>query len=56
MSDSIKVCNWFVCYKLNDSKLNTALFVDYGVLSFDEDSGNVTFCSDEIGVLSVNLN
>ena len=37
-------------------KLNTALFLDDGVLSFDEDTGNATFCSDEMGVLSVNLN
>ena len=26
------------------------------MLFFDEDSGNVTFCCDEMGILSVNLN
>ena len=36
-------------------KLYTALYAD-GLLFFDEDSGNVTFCYNEMGILSVNLN
>ena len=36
-------------------KLYTALYADDGFLFFDEDSGDVTFCSDEIGILSVNF-
>ena len=27
-----------------------------GSLSFNEDSGNVTFCCNEMGILNVNLN
>ena len=37
-------------------KLKTFLFVEDGVLFFDEDNGNVTFCCGEMGALSVNLN
>ena len=29
---------------------------DDGLILFDEDSGDVTFSSDQIGILSVNLN
>ena len=36
-------------------KLYTALYAD-GLLFFDEDSGNVTFCYNEMGILSkINL-
>ena len=31
-------------------KLCTALYVDDGLLFFDEDSGDVTFCCDEMGI------
>ena len=37
-------------------KLYTALYADEGLLFFDEDSGNVTFCCGEMNILSVNLN
>ena len=37
-------------------KLYTALYADDGWLFFDEDHGDITFCSDEMGILSVNLN
>ena len=37
-------------------KLYNALFADDDILFFDEDSGNVTFASDEMDILSVNLN
>ena len=33
-----------------------ALYADDGLLFFDEDSGNVTFCGNEMGILSVNFN
>ena len=36
-------------------KLYTALYVDDGLLFFDEDSGDVTFCCDEMGIFSVIL-
>ena len=36
--------------------LHEALFANDDILSSDEDSGNVTFSSDEIGILSVDLN
>ena len=37
-------------------KLNNALFADIDILFLDEDSGNVTFSSDEMGILSAGLN
>ena len=37
-------------------KLYTALYAGDGLLFFDEDSGNITFCYNEMGILSVNLN
>ena len=46
--------DWFVASKMIKS-LYTALISDDGLLFFDGDSGNVTFCCNEIGVLSVNL-
>ena len=38
------------------AKLYNALFTDDDILFFDKDSGNVTLSSDEMGILSVNLN
>ena len=32
------------------------MYADDGLLFFDEDCVNVTFCCDEMGILSVNLN
>ena len=32
------------------------MYADDGLLFFDEDSGDITFCCDEMGILSVNLN
>ena len=36
-------------------KLNNALFADYDVLFFYEDSANVKFYSDGMGILSLDL-
>ena len=36
--------------------LYTALYADDVLLYLDENSGDTTFCCDEIGILSVNLN
>ena len=36
-------------------KLYNALYADDGLLYFDEDCSNVTFCCDEMGILIVNL-
>ena len=47
--------NWFVTSKMI-KKLYTALYADHGLLFFDEDSGNITFCCNEMGILTVNLN
>ena len=46
---------WFLTSKMI-KKLFTALYADGNILYFDEDSGNVTFCFNEMGTLSVNLN
>ena len=32
------------------------MYADDGLLFFDKDSGDVTFCCSEMGILSVNLN
>ena len=47
--------DWFVTSKMI-KKLFVALCANDGLLFFDEDSGNVTFCCDEIGIFSINLN
>ena len=47
--------DWFVTCKII-KKLYTALYADDGLLFFDEDSGNVTFCCNKMSILSVNLN
>ena len=49
------ISDWFVTSKMI-RKLYTALYADDGLLLFDEDSGDVTFCCNEMGVLSINLN
>ena len=47
--------DWFVSSKMI-KKLFTALYADDGLLFFDNDSGSVTFCCNEMGILSVNRN
>ena len=49
------ICDCFVTGKMT-KKLPTALFVDEDILFFDKDSGNVTFFSNEMVILSINLN
>ena len=46
---------WFVTSEIIKN-LHNALFTDNDILFFAEDSGNVTFSSDEIGILNVDLN
>ena len=46
---------WFVTSKMI-RKRYTALYADDGLRFFDENSGGVTFCCDEMGILSVNVN
>ena len=47
--------DWFVTSKMI-KKLYTALYADYGLLFFDDESGNATFYCNEIDIFSVNLN
>ena len=47
--------DWFVTRKMI-KKLDTALQADEHILYFNEDSADVTFCCDEMGIISVNLN
>ena len=42
--------DWFVTSKMI-KKLYISLYGDDGLLFFDEDSGDVTFCCDEMGTL-----
>ena len=47
--------DWFVTSKMI-KKLYTALYADDDLFFFDEDSVDVTFCCNEICILSVNRN
>ena len=59
---------WWSCWRFSSNietyswlgikwlKNYTALYADHGLIFFDEDSGDVTFCCNEMGILSVNLN
>ena len=49
------VPDWFVSSKMI-KKLHDALFADNDILFFGEDSSNVTLSSDEMGIISVDLN
>ena len=44
--------DWFVRNKII-KKVDNALFADVDILLFDENSGNVKFSSDEMGILFV---
>ena len=46
---------WFVTSKMI-KELFTALYADENILYFNEDSGNVIFSCNEMGVLSIYLN
>ena len=48
------VPDWLVTSKMIKKLYNT-VFADDDILFFVEDSGNVSFLSDEMGILSVNL-
>ena len=47
--------DWLITSKMI-KKLFTALHVDKNILHFNEDSGNVVFNCNEIGILNVDLN
>ena len=49
------VSNWFVRSKMI-KKLHNSLFAENDILVFDEDSRNVTFSGDEVGIPSVDIN
>ena len=49
------VPDWYITSKMI-KKLHSTLFSDDDILFFDEESVNVTFFSDDIGILSVDLN
>ena len=46
--------SWFVTSKMIKTFF-TALYADDGLLFFDEDSDNVTFCCNEMDILRVNF-
>ena len=48
------VPDWFVTSKMIKN-LFTALYADENILYSNENSGNVTFCCNEMGILIVNL-
>ena len=47
--------DWFVKIK-TIKKLYTALYADNNILYFNEDSGNVIFSCNEIGIFNIDLN
>ena len=47
--------DWFFTSKVI-KKLYTTLYKDDGLLLLDEDSSDVTFCCNEMGILSANNN
>ena len=47
--------DWFATSKMIERLLN-ALYVDDNVLYLDEDSGNVIFSCNKMGVLGIDLN
>ena len=49
------VSNWFVTNKIIKI-LFTAFYTDKNILYFNEDSGNVVFTCNKMGVFNVNLN
>ena len=49
------VHDWFATSKIM-KKFYTALYTDDGLLFSDEDSDNLTFCSNKMGILSVKQN
>ena len=49
------VPHWFVTSKMI-KKVFTALHAHRNILYFNEDSNNLKFCCNEMGILSVNLN
>ena len=54
LAESKFILDWFVASKMLE-KLYNASFADENTLYFNENSA-VTFCYDEMGILSVNLN
>ena len=47
--------DWFVTRKMIQ-KLYTDLYADESILYFNEDSGNVAFSCNEMGILNIGLN
>ena len=47
--------DWFVTSKII-KELFTALYTDENVLDFNEDSGNVVFSCNEMGILPLDIN
>ena len=56
VDDSLAALKLIIVTSKVIKKLYTALYADDGLLFFDEDSGDVTFFCDEMGILSVYLN
>ena len=46
--------DWFATSNMVE-KLYTALYADENILYFDEDSGNVVFSCNEMGILNIDL-
>ena len=49
------ILDWFVTSKMIKN-LYTALYADENILYFNEDSGNVVFNCDGMGILNIDLN
>ena len=49
------ILDWFVTSQMI-KELYTVLYADENILYFNEDSGNVTFCCNEMGILDIGFN
>ena len=49
------ITEWFVTSKMI-KELFTALYADENILFFKEDSGNVVFSCNEMGIINIDLN
>ena len=49
------ILNWFVTSRMIKN-LFTALYADENILYFNEDSGNVVFNCNEMGIFNIDLN
>ena len=56
LSLNIKIFFWLICYKENYWNVSYCLYPDDNILYLNEDSDDVMFSCNEMGVLSIDFN